>query len=68
RATYDAQLRAYAAVRQPALPPGTAIRLALFYPLMDRLIWWPYEDTASATTIPEEEPQPANDKGQFSLF
>ena len=72
RATYDGQLRTYAAVRQPTLPAGTSIRLALFYPLMDRLIWWPYDEATPATVNPEataeEEPPAANDKGQFSLF
>lgn len=73
RAAYDGQLRTYAAVRQPTLPPGTQIRLALFYPLMDRLIWWPYEDKPlnSATTEPSplaEEPAPVSTKAQLTLF
>ncbi|MEK6398614.1 MAG: hypothetical protein V4734_11060, partial [Terriglobus sp.] len=68
RATYDAQLRTYAAVRQPTLPPGTPIRLGLFYPLMDRLVWWSYGDTSTEEVSPVKELPSANDKGQFNLF
>lgn len=70
RATYDAQLRTYAEVRRLTLPPGTPIHLALFYPLMDRLIWWPYQSTeetppAPATDITKAKP---DTDGQYSLF
>lgn len=70
RAAYEAQLRTYAEVRRLTLPAGTPIHLALFYPLMDRLIWWPYESTTEtltpvATDIAESEP---DTDGQYSLF
>lgn len=67
RAAYEAQLRTYAEVRRLTLPSGTPIHLALFYPLMDRLIWWPYKSaiTISPTDITEAEP---DTDGQYSLF
>jgi ATP-dependent exoDNAse (exonuclease V) beta subunit len=37
-AKYRAQLETYACIRRGLLPPDTAIRLALYYPLLPRLI------------------------------
>jgi len=39
-AKYRAQLETYARIRRSLLPPGTTIRLALYYPLLPRLIHW----------------------------
>ena len=39
-AKYRAQLETYARIRRTILPPGTPIRLALYYPLIPRLIHW----------------------------
>ena len=39
-ARYRAQLETYARIRRAVLPTGTPIRLALYYPLIPRLIHW----------------------------
>ena len=39
-AKYRAQLETYARIRRSILPAGTPIRLALYYPLLPRLIHW----------------------------
>ena len=39
-AKYRAQLETYARIRRGVLPTGTPIRLALYYPLIPRLIHW----------------------------
>ena len=39
-AKYRVQLETYASIRRALLPPDTAIRLALYYPLLPRLIHW----------------------------
>ena len=63
RAKYEEQLHTYAAIRQATLPAGTPIMLALFYPLIGKLLFWPYAPAATPTPVAE-----ANSKGQFSLF
>jgi ATP-dependent exoDNAse (exonuclease V) beta subunit len=78
RATYAQQLRTYAQMRLRTLPAETPIMLALFYPLMGRLISWPYTEAdeveASLPNVPlveaevEEKEPAANTKGQFRLF
>ena len=42
RERYTPQLRGYAQTRLRTLPPHTPIMLALSFPLMDKLICWPY--------------------------
>ncbi len=42
REKYEEQLRAYAKLRMPQLPPGTKIMLALYHPLLPKLTWWQY--------------------------
>jgi ATP-dependent helicase/nuclease subunit A len=44
RIKYASQLDTYAQVRLQALPPEAqpTVMLALFYPLMNRIIYWPY--------------------------
>jgi ATP-dependent exoDNAse (exonuclease V) beta subunit len=39
-AKYRSQLETYAHIRRGLLPPGTPVRLALYYPLLPRLIHW----------------------------
>ena len=39
-AKYRAQLETYARIRRTLLPARTPIRLALYYPLLPRLIHW----------------------------
>jgi ATP-dependent exoDNAse (exonuclease V) beta subunit len=39
-AKYRPQLETYARIQRSVLPPGTPIRLALYYPLLPRLIHW----------------------------
>jgi ATP-dependent exoDNAse (exonuclease V) beta subunit len=73
RLTYEQQLRTYATIRLQTLPADTPVMLAMFYPLMGRLIWWKYEanprPAAAGPVACEEEDTPAFDgKGQFSLF
>ena len=61
RAKYEGQLRTYAEVRRSTLPTGTPIALGLFYPLLDRLIWWRFDEVVAV-------PAAADGVGQFSLF
>jgi hypothetical protein len=76
RTNYAQQLRTYAQMRLRTLPAETPIMLALFYPLMGRLISWRYEPAeeveAPLLHVPapeaEEQEPPTNTKGQFSLF
>ncbi len=43
-AKYRAQLETYARIRRGLLPAGTPIRLALYYPLIPRLIQWEHQN------------------------
>lgn len=54
RVKYEGQLRTYAEVRRTTLPVGTPIALGLFYPLLDRLVWWRFDEAHGVV--------------QFSLF
>ncbi|AFL87675.1 ATP-dependent exonuclase V beta subunit, helicase and exonuclease domain-containing [Terriglobus roseus DSM 18391] len=65
RVAYEQQLRAYAAIRLQMLPAGTPVMLALFYPLMGRMVSWRYEASEVASS---EVVIVANGTGQFSLF
>lgn len=68
RAKYEGQLRTYAQVRSASLPVGTPIMLGLFYPLLDRLLWWRWDPAATAAPqLPDTSPEP-DSAGQFSLF
>jgi ATP-dependent helicase/nuclease subunit A len=40
KAKYRAQLEAYAEVMQKVHGPDTPIRMALYYPLLTKLVWW----------------------------
>ncbi len=42
REKYEGQLRGYAELRLPELPPRTRVMLALYHPLLPRLTWWEY--------------------------
>ena len=44
---YRAQLEGYGRLRLRALPPGTPVRLALVYPLMQQLVFWSFEENVS---------------------
>ncbi|SEC48466.1 UvrD-helicase domain-containing protein [Terriglobus roseus] len=83
RITYEQQLRAYAAMRLKTLPADTPIMLALFYPLMGRMISWQFTADDAPTSVEasdvgvsggaitaevEEVSTLTNSKGQFSLF
>ncbi len=68
RIKYAAQLDTYAQVRLQALPTEAqpTVMLALFYPLMGRIIYWPYViDSKSihsiSYTLPEPKVEPAID-------
>ncbi len=69
RARYQGQLQTYAEMRLRSLPAGTPVMLALFYPLIGQLIYWPSADAAGA---PEQDvavvSAPVNAKGQLALF
>jgi ATP-dependent helicase/nuclease subunit A len=67
RTKYEGQLRAYAEVRLRSLPAGSPVMLALFYPLMGRLISWPYE-TAPSSTPPTPATATKASREQLSLF
>ncbi len=47
QAQYAAQLQRYAKVRLAPFPPDTPAMLALYYPLLDRLVSWPYVAASS---------------------
>ena len=78
RINYEPQLRTYAQLRLRMLPPDTPVMLALFYPLMGRMIAWKYEaedvpaipaEAISASAEATGDAVPTfNGKGQFSLF
>ncbi len=69
RTKYEGQLRAYAEVRSRSLQPGTPIILGLFYPLMGRLISWPYSAEQTVTPPDFETPKKtAGKRQQLSLF
>ncbi len=46
---YRAQLEGYGRLRLRALPPGTPVRLALVYPLMQQLVFWSFEEGVSGS-------------------
>ena len=65
---YTCQLENYARLRVPTLPAGTPIMLALAFPLMRRLLYWPFKDQPSAgrTQGPGSDSLPA--QPQLHLF
>lgn len=63
REKYSGQLTAYAEVRLRALPTGTPVNLAIYYPLMDRMEWWSYRSAAVAQPVPSR-----GGREQMSLF
>ncbi len=54
RLRYEPQLQTYAEVLLPSLPALTPVMLALFYPLMGRLEYWPYKGTNDPEPIPSK--------------
>ena len=70
RERYTDQLQTYADVRRHALPDTKTVMLALYYPLMDRLIYWPddrTQDRLAVTSARLETGSMAN-RGQLHLF
>ncbi len=71
RLRYEPQLRAYAEVLLRSVPPGTPVMLALFYPLMGRLLFWRYHQDAEQHNTTQDRFSnfsACNGKAQRSLF
>ncbi len=71
RLRYEPQLRTYADVMLRSYPAATPVMLALFYPLMGRLVYWPYTEEVMprADVPPISHPSAAsNGKVQLTLF
>lgn len=66
---YRSQLEGYGRLRLRALPPGTPVRLALVYPLMKHLVFWPFEEGVNpeVTSIAMTELQAATEMVPLQL-
>ncbi len=67
RKRYEPQVRAYAEFMLRSHPATTPIMLALYYPLMGRLIHWPYNEIRADATVPEVS-DARDGKVQMMLF
>ena len=70
RNRYEGQLRTYAEARLRSLPHDTPVMLALFYPLMGELVYWPYGDGKEVVHSPDVARSNTirREKTQMSLF
>jgi hypothetical protein len=66
RAKYEGQLRAYAEVRLRG-GSGFKVMLGLFYPLMGRMISWPYDQALEPAGV-KADSTPEKVREQMSLF